>query len=75
MGLCIEKNSLAEAKESMKSGTRALPATIGKTRTLGSGNAAMKISELGFGCMGLNYHRSEHPDRKFGINLSCLSGF
>lgn len=69
MGLCIEKNSVAEAKESMKSGTRALPATIGKTRTLGSGNAAMKISELGFGCMGLNYHRSEHPDRKFCINL------
>lgn len=27
-------------------------------RTLGKGKAAMEVSALGFGCMGLNYHRS-----------------
>ena len=26
-------------------------------RTLGTGSAALEVSALGFGCMGLNYHR------------------
>lgn len=38
-------------------------------RTLGTGEYAMKVSTLGFGCMGLNYHRSRHPDKKATINL------
>ncbi len=38
-------------------------------RTLGKGNAAMEVSALGFGCMGLNFHRSQHPDRKDVIRL------
>lgn len=38
-------------------------------RILGTGNAAMEVSALGFGCMGLNYHRSEHPDKKQAIYL------
>lgn len=29
-------------------------------RILGSGKAALKVSEVGFGCMGLNHHRGEH---------------
>jgi len=33
-------------------------------RVLGSGRAAMSVSTLGFGCMGLTYNRSQHPDRK-----------
>lgn len=33
-------------------------------RILGSGKAALKVSEVGFGCMGLNYHRGEHPEKK-----------
>lgn len=45
-----------------------MPILNGK-RTLGKGNAAMEVSALGFGCMGLNYHRSEHPDRKQAIYL------
>lgn len=38
-------------------------------RTLGRGSAVMQTSALGFGCMGLNYHRSEHPDKKQAIYL------
>lgn len=38
-------------------------------RTLGSGSASMKVSTMGFGCMGLNYHRSQHPDEKAAIRL------
>ena len=33
-------------------------------RVLGSGRAEMSVSTLGFGCMGLTYHRSQHPDKK-----------
>ena len=38
-------------------------------RTLGSGDAAMEVSALGFGCMGLNYNRSQSPGRKDCIRL------
>lgn len=38
-------------------------------RILGSGNAAFRVSPIGFGCMGLNYHRSQHPDEKTCIRL------
>ena len=38
-------------------------------RTLGSGKAAMEVSALGFGCMGLNYNRSQSPDRQACILL------
>ena len=35
---------------------------IVQMRTLGSGTAAMHVTALGFGCMGMSYHRSETPD-------------
>lgn len=38
-------------------------------RTLGTGNAAMAVSALGFGCMGMNYNRSQSPDRKECIRI------
>lgn len=44
-------------------------AAIGNRRALGSGSAAMEVSAMGFGCMGLNYHRSQHPDKKQAIAL------
>ena len=44
-------------------------AAVRSIRTLGSGSAAMKVSAMGFGCMGLNYNRSQHPDRKQEIAL------
>lgn len=42
---------------------------ISSRRTLGSGKSGMEVSALGFGCMGLNYHRGVHPDRKAMIKL------
>ena len=44
-------------------------AIVDKSRTLGSGNAAMTVSAMGFGCMGLNHHRGYHPDKKAAIRL------
>ena len=44
-------------------------AVVRGLRTLGSSNAAMQVSSIGFGCMGLNYHRSEHPDEQAAIRL------
>lgn len=38
-------------------------------RTLGQGSAAMEVSALGFGCMGLNYHRSIVLDKKQAVYL------
>lgn len=38
-------------------------------RTLGSGRAAMELSAIGFGCMGLTYNRSQSPDRKECIRI------
>lgn len=44
-------------------------AAISNRRTLGSGRAAMDVSAMGFGCMGLNYHRSQHPGKQAAIAL------
>lgn len=38
-------------------------------RTLGTGDAAMEVSALGFGVMGMTYNRSQHPDKKACIRL------
>lgn len=38
-------------------------------RILGSGDAAMKVSALGFGCMGMNYNRGMAKDEKEMIKL------
>lgn len=38
-------------------------------RTLGSGKAAMEVSALGFGCMGMTYNRSQTPDKKECIRI------
>lgn len=42
---------------------------IKKERTLGSGKWAMKVSSLGLGCMGMSYHRSFIPEKKYMITL------
>lgn len=39
------------------------------TRVLGSGKTAMTVSTLGFGVMGMNYNRSQSPDRQQCIQL------
>ncbi len=38
-------------------------------RGIDTGGTAMEVSAMGFGCMGLNYHRSEHPDERMAIRL------
>ena len=40
-----------------------------KERTLGSGKWAMKVSSLGLGCMGMSYHRSFIPEKRYMITL------
>jgi len=42
---------------------------ISKRRTLGAGDSGMEVSALGFGCMGMNYHRGIHPGREAMIKL------
>ncbi|MBX6379381.1 MAG: aldo/keto reductase [Thermoflavifilum aggregans] len=42
---------------------------ITQTRTLGKGTAAMEVSALGFGVMGMNHHRGPHPDEKAMVKL------
>lgn len=42
---------------------------INEHRTLGSGKNKLVVSALGFGVMGMNYHRGYHPDRKAMIRL------
>lgn len=38
-------------------------------RKLGTGMAAMEVSALGFGAMGMNYNRSQSPDKKECIRI------
>ncbi|EKU91822.1 aldo/keto reductase [Bacteroides oleiciplenus] len=38
-------------------------------RTLGAGNAVFEVSALGFGVMGMNYNRSQSPDKKECIRI------
>lgn len=42
---------------------------INQYRTLGTGAAAMKVTALGFGCMGMNYNRGMAKDEKEMIRL------
>lgn len=42
---------------------------ISQYRTLGTGKAAMKVTALGFGCMGMNYNRGKAKDEKEMIRL------
>lgn len=43
---------------------------VTQNRTLGKGSAAMEVSALGFGVMGMNYHRGLFPDKKAMIKLA-----
>ena len=57
-------NAFVNGKNSVKKRVEGM-----EYRTLGSGKAAMKVSSLGLGLMGMNYNRSQSPDRKECIRL------
>lgn len=65
----LERVNAAERTITGKSESASSMASISKQRTLGSGSASFTVSAIGFGCMGLNYHRSEHPDEQAAIRL------
>lgn len=44
-------------------------AAVRTQRTLGSGKAAFTVSAMGYGCMGLNHNRSQHPSKEMEIAL------
>lgn len=45
------------------------PAGSLKMRTLGTGKNRIEVSSLGLGCMGMSYHRSYVPEKKYMIAL------
>lgn len=63
---CTEQKTKITSIEDSKGGM----AFISQRRTLGKGAAAMEVSALGFGVMGMNYHRGSHPDKKAMIKLA-----
>lgn len=68
----LEKVTAAERVVAGKSSAAAIPvgmAAVRAQRTLGSAEAAFTISAMGFGCMGLNHHRSQSPDEAACIRL------
>lgn len=76
--ICIaptwEKVTAAEKALTGKSSASAasIPASMAAVRTqrtLGIGKAAFSVSAMGFGCMGLNHHRSQSPDENACIRL------
>lgn len=72
--MCIEptlnkvsaaERALARREYSKNGGT----AVAHGKRTLGSGKAALTVPAMGYGCMGLNHNRSQHPPREMEIAL------
>ena len=64
----VMASSHSQTSRSGNPGTT-LNADISARRTLGSGTAALEVSALGFGIMGMTYNRSQHPDKKACIRL------
>lgn len=59
----------AIAASNFKKQTSPASNTAIKERTLGSGKWAMKVSTFGLGCMGMSYHRSFIPEKKYMVAL------
>lgn len=75
--ICMEPtlNKVKAAENALaghKPGVKDIPAGIAAVRShraLGSGTAEFVVSAIGYGCMGLNHHRSQSPDEKACIRL------
>lgn len=75
--MCMEPtlNKVSAAERALtgrKPGVKDIPAgmaALRMQRTLGNGGAAFTVSAMGFGCMGLNHHRSQSPDEAACIRL------
>lgn len=65
----LHKVFAAETKPTEASGNNGEAARIRGHRILGTGKAALEVSALGFGVMGMTYNRSQHPDKKQCIRL------
>lgn len=57
------------AAPAFEKNTHSLVSASSKERTLGSGKWSMTVSTFGLGCMGMSYHRSFIPDKKYMIAL------
>lgn len=62
-------NTPAASKSTGNQTPAAGGAVITARRVLGSGSAAMEVSALGFGVMGMTYNRSQHPGKRECIAL------
>lgn len=73
MAPAFEKVTAAEraitGKEATTPVSKAEAAALHGFRILGSGDATFRVSAMGFGCMGLNHHRSQSPDEAACIRL------
>lgn len=66
-GLLSSFDALGAANDGSRADA-AKPATLPR-RTLGQGKASFEVTALGFGCMGMSYHRGPAPDRKTMLRL------
>lgn len=62
------ENAIAQAENGKTTVITGLAGLTGR-RVLGSGKAALEVSALGFGVMGMTYNRSQHPEKKQCIRL------
>lgn len=73
MAPAFEKVTAAEraitGKEVTTPVSKAEAAALHGFRILGSGDTTFRVSAMGFGCMGLNHHRSQSPDEAACIRL------
>lgn len=67
--MCVPSILMSSSEEKNTSSQMNYFPIIKGQRILGSGQYSMQISEIGFGVMGMNYHRGIHPDKKAMIKL------